>query len=1016
MVCIAVAPPPLRKFEIKFALRRIGILAGFAVCILTFAAPDAQAQTSCEAGERILTDKQGNSECFSNAVAALGDDCIAKNWDVTVVTGFGLFCKIPFSIYTSGNNSSNGDGCQLSPSPAPIVALCTDIFGDPLQLPQATGDEKEDKRGFVANCSQDGAIPGAIPSGLNMNGEKECSCSAPGYAGEWPDCIACDNGEGVLADGTCGVCPDLIENGICVACPFVGQVVNNGACVCPDNHTPFGGICIPDSPRDFGELSDAVLCEAFGGRVLQESLPQEAGELRRQVDLLAETTPAPPAAERAVYVEMARVIQAKFDRDSDSVDTFLSLYDTGGGNYNADAYSRIVLRANRAYGSGTFSDTKSNELARILARVPVQGPDKCIGANNSDALCILDDEADSAGVLPCQGQFQRLWACHNAGWSVSVNNGGSCGVLLTLAGGTTSDQCNLSGSASPQCADVFASTVHYFPSPTLSTDGATLRFVYNCDPNGSKGLIPATTNTIAATECTCPAGEAVQNGVCAACPSGQIVQNGVCAVACPAGQLIKSGVCAAPTTPEEKCTAAKWSYHFGQDACYINFKISGGSNQMACGFDETPSFHNYIPCEDVFGADYSLPFKPSGSNPVYVYNCDPNDESGLIPATVNTIGATDCTCPSGEGVLDNGSCGRCAAHHGVQNGACVRCSPGQGTLPNGTCGSCGVAGYALQNGVCVTCPEGQGIKGISPRCVSCDAGQVVQNNRCVSCGAGEIIQDGACVACPSGSIIDDGACVACTGGRIPVNNACACPTGAVLFGGVCTCPDGQGLLDNGSCGTCPPGKEVIDNVCAAPTVLMDLCEGAGWGFSASENSCGILLTLSGGAASDKCYLSGSTSPKCADVFASTVHYFPSPTLAADGATLRFVYNCDQDGESGLIPATANTIAATECGCESGASFFSDVCISDDGDLGLSDELLCGAFGGTVRTATGGREVCSGMDANDTFCIMDSAAGFPCRGLFKHLRSCNLEFNRKALNPFFCGENCGVQKAVGSECR
>ena len=355
----------------------------------------------------------------------------------------------------------------------------------------------------------------------------------------------------------------------------------------------------------------------------------------------------------------------------------------------------------------------------------------------------------------------------------------------------------------------------------------------------------------------------------------------------------------------------------------------------------------------------------------YVTHCNAEGTiSGAIPATINLTGAKECSCDSASGYV--------------------------GDYPNCACPT----GAILFGGVC-TCPDEEFTR---------------DDGTCGACPADQVPQNGFCTACPSGSIVSDGACVACTGGRIPVNNACACPTGAILFGGVCTCPDGQGLLDNGSCGTCPPGKEVIDNVCAAPTVLMDLCEGAGWGFSASENSCGILLTLSGGAASDKCYLSGSTSPKCADVFASTVHYFPSPTLAADGATLRFVYNCDPDGESGLIPATANTIAATECGCESGASFFSDVCIPEEGDLGLADELLCGAFGGTVRTATGGREVCSGMDANDTFCIMDSAAGFPCRGLFKHLRSCNLEFNRKALNPFFCGENCGVQKAVGSECR
>ena len=66
-------------------------------------------------------------------------------------------------------------------------------------------------------------------------------------------------------------------------------------------------------------------------------------------------------------------------------------------------------------------------------------------------------------------------------------------------------------------------------------------------------------------------------------------------------------------------------------------------------------------------------------------------------------------------------------------------------------------------------------------------------------------------------------------------------------------------------------------------------------------------------------------------------------------------------------------------------------------------------------ATGGDAVCSGMDVNDTFCIMDSKVGFPCRGLFKHLRTCNVEFNRKALNPFFCGAKRGAQKAAGKDC-
>ena len=167
-------------------------------------------------------------------------------------------------------------------------------------------------------------------------------------------------------------------------------------------------------------------------------------------------------------------------------------------------------------------------------------------------------------------------------------------------------------------------------------------------------------------------------------------------------------------------------------------------------------------------------------------------------------------------------------------------------------------------------------------------------------------------------------------------------------------------------------------------------------------------------------------------FGGTVNYFPSPTLAADGATtLRFIYDCDPNGErGGMIPATANTIMATECGCDSG-TLRPGACIPAEEDSpnfdGIAEEFLCGAFGGTVQTvqiATGGEaggRVCSGMDANDTFCILDAeeadgVRAFPCRGLFKHLRSCNLEFNRPALNPFFCGARCGTEEAVGAGCR
>ena len=69
-----------------------------------------------------------------------------------------------------------------------------------------------------------------------------------------------------------------------------------------------------------------------------------------------------------------------------------------------------------------------------------------------------------------------------------------------------------------------------------------------------------------------------------------------------------------------------------------------------------------------------------------------------------------------------------------------------------------------------------------------------------------------------------------------------------------------------------------------------------------------------------------------------------------------------------------------------------------------DSALCEQLGGTLETSEN-EEVCSNLDANDTFCIIGSADALPCRGLFKHVIKCNAEYNRPALNPFFCGAKC-----------
>ena len=79
---------------------------------------------------------------------------------------------------------------------------------------------------------------------------------------------------------------------------------------------------------------------------------------------------------------------------------------------------------------------------------------------------------------------------------------------------------------------------------------------------------------------------------------------------------------------------------------------------------------------------------------------------------------------------------------------------------------------------------------------------------------------------------------------------------------------------------------------------------------------------------------------------------------------------------------------------------------------------CQTLGGEVQTADGGAQICAGIDKSGTFCIVGSKSAFPCRGLYKHVVQCNRDYNRPAVNPFFCGEKCDPEIdefAQGGEC-
>jgi len=60
-----------------------------------------------------------------------------------------------------------------------------------------------------------------------------------------------------------------------------------------------------------------------------------------------------------------------------------------------------------------------------------------------------------------------------------------------------------------------------------------------------------------------------------------------------------------------------------------------------------------------------------------------------VAGPVTSLAFAPTTCPKGEGITKNGTCGKCPARQGVmKNGKCGKCPKGQGIEKNGTCGKC----------------------------------------------------------------------------------------------------------------------------------------------------------------------------------------------------------------------------------------------------------------------------------------------------------------------------------------
>ena len=293
--------------------------------------------------------------------------------------------------------------------------------------------------------------------------------------------------------------------------------------------------------------------------------------------------------------------------------------------------------------------------------------------------------------------------------------------------------------------------------------------------------------------------------------------------------------------------------------------------------------------------------------------------------------------------------------------------------------------------------------------VSCTAPAVRNENNQCACvaphvGTAENCQAPSVDVCSDASLFYDGekcaplANCAAPARRDEAMNVCVCDSPNVGTGTDCQAPsidvcgnisqfyDGNGCVDFVSCAA-PTERDDAENVCRCnpPNV--------GSAINCQEPS--------------------------ADVCSEISRFF-------DGVRCVDVAVCGGDGE--VLDESVNACVCAinrvrdggtgECVCPVDTGWeVGEVCVKRTGEFVNADEVLCRAFGGTVKMEGDGK-VCLNLDQAGTFCVLDSTEpyAFPCQGLFKHLRTCNLLYQRPALNPFVCDEKCpGGANGKGMGC-
>ncbi len=178
------------------------------------------------------------------------------------------------------------------------------------------------------------------------------------------------------------------------------------------------------------------------------------------------------------------------------------------------------------------------------------------------------------------------------------------------------------------------------------------------------------------------------------CAADEFSNGNDCVKTCPAGKVTLDRKC---VTPAEKCTERGWSKPANGNVCHFgNSGPMGGFYELAdiagianinrdalCNLGSGSS--EFPECATVFGPNYEFPQIPDPhSRRTYIYNCDPSGTRGLMPATYNVNGATNCTCAEPSKVR-RGATSRVINGATVMLGGQCECPEGMVENDNGMC-------------------------------------------------------------------------------------------------------------------------------------------------------------------------------------------------------------------------------------------------------------------------------------------------------------------------------------------